>query len=133
MKLIIHYHKTILLTFLILFLSLHSFESLRPGVFHFRNADKVIHFLMYFGITLVFLFEHYIETLKMNKKDYVLNIYPLILGGIIEIIQNIFTNSRSGEWYDFIANISGIIIANIIFLFIKDVGFFIKLVKFPVK
>lgn len=133
MKLIIHYHKTILLTFLILFLSLYNLR----GVYHVAQAipyaDKIVHFLMYFGITLVFLFEHYIETLKMDKNDYVMNFYPLILGGLIEIIQSMLTNSRSGDWYDFIADISGILVANVFFLLIKDVKFFIAVIKFPFK
>ena len=69
----------------------------------------------------------------MNKKDYVMNFYPLILGGLIEIIQSVFTATRSGDWYDFIADLSGILAANIFFLLIKDVKFFIAVVKFPFK
>ncbi len=133
MKLIKHYHKTILLTFLILFLSLYSFRDIYRAAQAIPYSDKIVHFLMYFGITLVFLFEHYIETLKMNKKDYVMNLYPLILGGLIEIIQSMFTQSRSGDWYDFIADISGILVANIFFHLIKDVKFFIAVIKFPFK
>ena len=133
MKLIIHYHKTVLLTFLILFLSLYNFRDVYQVAQKIPYADKIVHFIMYFGITIVFLFEHYIETWKMNKKDYVMNFYPLILGGIIEIIQGVFTESRSGDWYDFIADLSGIMIANIFFLMIKDVKFFIAVIKFPFK
>ena len=133
MKQIIHYHKTILLTFIILFLSLYNFNDVYRAAQAIPYADKIVHLLMYFGITLVFLFEHYIETWKMNKKDYVMNFYPLILGGLIEIIQSLFTQSRSGDWYDFIADISGILVANIVFLMIKDVNFFIAVVRFPFK
>jgi len=133
MKLIKHYHKTVLLTFVILFLSLYNFEDVYQVAQKIPYADKYVHSIMYFGITIVFLFEHYIETWKMNKKDYVMNFYPLILGGVIEIIQGVFTESRSGNWYDFIADLSGILIANILFLMIKDVKFFIAVIKFPFK
>lgn len=127
-----HYHKTLLVTFFVVFLSLANMENIQPQRFYlFKHADKVVHFLMYFGITIVFLFEHYIETWKMQKRDYVMNIYPLLLGGFIEIIQTAFMPYRSGEWYDLIANISGIFAANLLFYFIKDVKLFIWLIRFP--
>jgi VanZ family protein len=130
MKLLKYYNKTILLTILILFLSLANFESVGPQ-FRFRYEDKVIHFLMYFGITIVYLFEHYIESGHVNNKSFAINLYPLLLGGLIEIIQARFTSTRSGEWFDFFADLFGIIIANIFFLIIKDKKLFIRIIKFP--
>jgi len=131
MLLIKHYNKTILLSVLTVLLSLlkfstgHRVEQLIPHI------DKIIHVLMYFGITGVLLFERYLRTCKMDNKVLLMNLYPMILGGSLEIIQNAFTVYRTGDWYDFLADISGILAANIFFLLLKDVKFFRKIIRFP--
>ncbi|NPA36490.1 MAG: hypothetical protein GXO47_06540 [Chlorobi bacterium] len=132
MKLLKYYNKTIILTLIILFLSLARFDNIAHEL-KFEYEDKVIHFLMYFGITVVFLFEHYIIKSRISKKDLIINIYPIFLGGIIEIIQAKFTTTRTGDWYDFLADISGIIIANILFPYIKDIKIFDRILRFPGK
>jgi VanZ family protein len=131
MKLIMHYHKTILLSFLILFLSLYNFSGISRVIQIFPHEDKVVHFLMYFAIAITVLFEHNLKTGRTDRKRLTVNIYPLILGALLEIIQKVYTVNRSGDWLDFAADISGILAANLIFLLIRDVKFFRRIIRFP--
>jgi len=131
MLIIKHYNKTILLSALTVILSLCNFNTEGRVEQIFPHVDKIIHFLMYFGITSTLLFERYFRTCRMGKNVFLMNLYPLMLGGSLEIIQNLFTVYRSGDWYDFIADITGILAANVFFLLLKDVKFFRKIVRYP--
>ncbi len=84
-----------------------------PDLQLFQHADKVVHFFMYLGfsILLVPLF------LKNNNylRTYFLSfLIAIFLGGNFELIQKYFTNDRSASWFDFLANniggFSGILI-----------------------
>jgi len=126
------YNKTIILTLVILFLSLYNVNKIIPHSFYFfKNEDKVIHLLMYFAITIVLLFESYLANPKSIYKIYRLNLIPFALGGAIELFQEYLTQYRSGDWIDFFADVAGIILADILFKYIKDYSFFKKAVKFP--
>ena len=66
-----------------------------------------------------------------NKKKptifYTLSVFTVILifSGIIEIIQELSTDSRSGSFYDLIANFFGIISGYLLYRKTKILSFFL--------
>lgn len=76
----------------------------------FIPTDKVVHFLMYFGLALVASF-NYIYDKQGNIIILKLILFaifiPILYGGLIEIIQNEYFPERSGDWYDFLADTLG--------------------------
>ncbi|MBB1138332.1 VanZ family protein [Myroides sp. WP-1] len=78
--------------------------------FNFPNRDKVAHFTFYFVFSLVwFLFKNKKNATRKTKIRTGIVIFTIatFLGGYIEICQYYFTESRSAEWADFIANSLG--------------------------
>ena len=73
-------------------------------------TDKVVHFLMYFGLSGVASFGYIygekgrIIILKLIVFAILL---PIIYGGLIEIIQEYYFEGRGGDWFDFLADALG--------------------------
>ncbi|WP_101690402.1 VanZ family protein [Dysgonomonas massiliensis] len=80
----------------------------------FVHADKAVHFLMFFGLSLVascnyvYLNKGKIIILKMIFFAILL---PIIYGGLIEVIQHEYFPNRYGDWFDFLADSLGAISA----------------------
>lgn len=76
----------------------------------FIPTDKIVHFLMYFGLAGVASF-NYIYAKKGNiiilKLIAFAILIPIVYGGLIEIIQHEYFIGRSGDWYDFLADALG--------------------------
>lgn len=76
----------------------------------FIPTDKIVHFIMYFGLSLVASFNYIFDK---NGKIIILKlivfavILPILYGGLIEIIQAEYFVDRSGDWYDFLADALG--------------------------
>lgn len=78
----------------------------------FIPTDKIVHFLMFFGLAGVASFNYIYD-----KKGHIIILklilfavlIPIIYGGLIEIIQAEFVQGRSGEWCDFLADALGAI------------------------
>ena len=105
----------------IVFLSLSNVHSLGLDRFwFFKNEDKVIHFLMYFGLSFSLITEYYIKIFKINLNLFLINLFPVFFGGFIEILQSVLTNNRSGDWIDFLADTAGVIFAVIVFFLLKE-------------
>jgi len=80
-------------------------------------SDKLIHVIFY----AIFAFLLFLAVDQQNKKTNTLvSRWKAVLligvsaGAVVELIQMSFTESRSGEWLDVIANILGMLIALII-------------------
>ncbi len=84
---------------------------------HIRNLDKLVHLLMYFGFTVL-----WILALK-QRKTAIIAIIAILFGGFIEIIQGAMHQHRSADWLDFLANTIGVLIG--LFL-IKKIILFLK-------
>ena len=70
LKITIYLHKTLIISLLITFLSLANFNDLStPTVLLFPGADKMVHFIMYFTLSLVFMLECYYKSLIQPKKQ----------------------------------------------------------------
>ncbi|SHF32027.1 VanZ family protein [Dysgonomonas macrotermitis] len=80
-----------------------GFEFLIP-------TDKIVHFLMYMGLSGATAFNYihakrgHINMLKLLVFAFA---FPILYGGLIEIIQHYYFPPRSGDWFDFLADALG--------------------------
>lgn len=83
----------------------------------FPHFDKIVHFSMFF-IFCVLLFRPF---KKSGLKYYLLApLISVLLGAVLESAQRILTTSRSSDFYDFLANTTGIVAALLFyFLFVS--------------
>lgn len=79
------------------------------GLFDFPGSDKVVHGIMYMGLTLVFCFDYYRYSPAKNNSRTMLAafIIAVVLGGLIEILQQAMHMGRTGDIYDFLADAVG--------------------------
>jgi VanZ family protein len=88
---------------------------------------------MYFTLGFVFMFEYYIHHHTTITKISTILILPLIYGGLMELLQITITSYRSGDWWDMLANGSGIIAAFFAVKALRNNTFFHKWMLFPLK
>lgn len=109
-------HKKILLwlaiiwTAIVTFFCLASFNEL-PKI-EVTNFDKLGHLTFHFGLTflwfLVYKFKNLNENKKALKKAF---LFSFFYGVTIEICQEQFTATRSGDLFDVFANMMGSFLA----------------------
>lgn len=136
LKITINLHKTLIISLLITFLSLANFNDLsKPTVLLFPGADKMVHFIMYFTLSLVFMLECYYKSLIQPKKTklILINLIPLLMSITFELIQEYLTTSRTGSFYDELFNILGILVAILTFYFIKSWKLVKYVITFPIR
>ena len=82
--------------------------------------DKWIHILMYGGTFTVLWIEYSKSHLSPDyeKLFFWAWMAPVVMSGIIELLQEYCTTTRSGEWLDFAANTTGVTLAALIGLLI---------------
>lgn len=81
--------------------------SVEPKV---PNMDKIVHFCMYFGLSIIALFDLYYASYSAQKhKRYAIYvfIFACITGGIFELVQFYLVPDRAGEILDMVANVLG--------------------------
>lgn len=114
MNFVISFWKTILCAIVVVFLSISSGDNL-PEV-HIPYIDKIVHFIMYFGLTLAVThdFIHYRKMPIQHWKIILLSIIMVIgWGGFMEVLQRIPGLHRSSDFFDFLTNTIGAIVAAI--------------------
>ena len=78
--------------------------------------DKWVHVVMYGG-TFTVLWIEYIRQHKYPDYKKLLIwafIAPIVMSGILELLQEYCTETRQGEWTDLLANSIGVILAAVI-------------------
>jgi len=107
------YWKSGLFTLMIFYLSFAKSDSFKD-INVINITDKTAHYLVYVAYGMVLIFDF----LRKNKTAYSLLsfitfciITPILLGGVIEIVQETFFKPRSAEWIDWLADIFGILTA----------------------
>jgi VanZ family protein len=99
---------SILVALIILYLSLsnpHTFDKV--PIIKIPHIDKIVHFLMYFGLTSVIIFEN--RKLINNVRQLLLiSLIPLFYGILMEVLQTVLTTSRTGDIFDALFNTIGI-------------------------
>ena len=87
-----------------------------PGI------DKLVHTGMYGFLCLVVMTERLRQVkhrpLKMKHCFVGLFVLPILMSGIIELLQSYATTCRSGDWWDMAANTLGVVAAWCIFAII---------------
>lgn len=73
--------------------------------FKFENADKVVHFGLFFIFALLLFLSAY------THKNSLIWIVPVIIGIIIEIIQHLMGMGRTFDLLDITANTAGAVLA----------------------
>lgn len=122
---LLKYYKSISVIAVVMVFSLLPADNADKILFiDFPHIDKIIHFFMYLILSLILLIDIHLYK-KKPTSFYTLSVltFILIFSGIIEIIQEVFILSRSGSFYDFAANLTGIILGYILY---KKRRFFFK-------
>ncbi|MEG1617106.1 MAG: VanZ family protein [Bacteroidales bacterium] len=103
------YLPTLLLISCIAFLSTANFSDM-PIQPTLPYMDKIVHFLMYFGLSFIFL-EDEISPSKPRRLygKYMLRafLFATFIGGAFELVQLFLVEGRAGDWMDFAANCTG--------------------------
>ena len=109
------YLPTILVCTLVLILSVIN-TGVLPKT-DVPSADKIVHTIMYFGITLILMLNQtrYLREVISHKQMWFTFLFSVSFGTLMEVIQH-FLPWRSGSIYDFIANTIGVIIAIVVML-----------------
>lgn len=76
--------------------------------------DKWTHFAMYGGTCSVIWWEYLRHHVRLNATRLLVwaFIAPIAMSGLIEILQATYTDTRQGEWLDFVANSIGVLLGN---------------------
>ncbi|MDR1699524.1 MAG: VanZ family protein [Prevotellaceae bacterium] len=107
-----HYKLSIIVAVAIFYVSILKPAQLPSNIPLFAGADKLVHLLMYFGLGLTLN----LETKRTQKYLlYIVLAFPVLYGGIIELLQANFFPPRTGEWLDFLANFTGVLLAYFIY------------------
>lgn len=128
MSLLNKYKLSMFAVALLLYLSFTNAQEFDDSaLLMFKHADKVIHFLMYFGVSAAMYADF--SWLQRKKATIIAISTTTLLAILTELGQTYFTETRSGDIFDFLCNIAGGIsamlvapqIANIYFKFINYV------------
>ena len=75
-----------------------------------HDFDKWVHALMFLGLSGVVFFDNTghlrfpISNMRIFSGTF---LFPVVIGGLIEIMQAFFTVARTGDWFDFLFNSLG--------------------------
>jgi VanZ family protein len=108
---------SILISLVILYLSLANakvFES--AGFFDIPYLDKFVHFGLYFLFMAVIILEHK-NSFADTRQLIVVALVPVFFGGLMELFQAGFTNTRKADILDIMFNSAGTATAVCIWLF----------------
>ncbi len=77
------------------------------------NIDKLVHTCMYGGLSIIIWWEYLRkhDTICWKRFIPISVVFPIMMSGIIELLQAYCTTNRSGEWLDFVANSFGVVLA----------------------
>lgn len=90
----------------------------------FQNADKVFHFIAYFGLTLVWFLYYYASNANFKfrlKPILIICLCTLGFGILIEVLQGVLTTYRSEDIFDALANSGGVFLAFLLIFFGRQI------------
>lgn len=119
------YPFSLLIFAIILYLSF--FKPPKTSLEMIPYLDKFIHISMYLGLSGVIWLEYLKSHRNLFKaKGIILGamVFPVLVSGCIELIQEYCTTYRGGDWCDFMANSFGVLLASAIAYYIIKPKFF---------
>jgi VanZ family protein len=101
---------SILISAGILYLSLANASNFQePSFLNIPHLDKIVHFGMYFSLSVSIFVENR-KSINSLEKSLLVSLIPFAYGILMEILQ-MFTTTRSASLGDGIADLTGIIFA----------------------
>ena len=89
--------------------------------------DKLVHTGLYAFLCTVILFE---RVRRAKKKPLIMShcfygafVLPILMSGIIELLQSSLDMGRSGDWWDMAANSLGVILVWVPFILLRKRGY----------
>lgn len=85
----------------------------KQNLLHFAHADKLLHFLIFFGLEWLVLYESVSRELfppRFRQRMIISGIVIAYAAGT-EILQLLISNKREGDIFDFLADTVGILFA----------------------
>jgi VanZ family protein len=79
------------------------------------HFDKMVHFSLFFGLCLL-LFRPF--KLAQLRQYFWAPVISIGFSAVLELVQNSITSSRSSNIYDFLANLSGILVSILFYHFL---------------
>jgi len=78
-----------------------------------KFIDKWVHFIMYGGTFGVLWLEYLHRHSRLDGSKLLLLAWlcPVLMGGLLELLQAYATTTRNGDWVDFLANATGVTLA----------------------
>lgn len=117
---IIRYWLSVLATTGIVLLSLLPMPEI-PALGVVPLWDKWVHFVMYGGLCCAYWLDFHRNGFQNRQKGiwlFWIVLFPMALGGLMEICQATLTTCRNGDWIDFVANCVGVVLALPVGLFV---------------
>ena len=108
-----NYSLSIFIILVIIYLSF--FTPPKTDVPTLPGMDKVVHFCMYGGLTTLLWIQYFWCHKGIKWSHLIIGgiICPIVMSGLIEIGQSTLTETRSGDWWDFVANTIGVCTATL--------------------
>ena len=112
---------TILIALIILYLSLANSQTFEKiPLVDIPDFDKVVHLGMYFVLMSVFIFENR-KTIIKKSHLFLTGLIPLFYGILMEILQSTITLTRSGSFFDALADAAGVLFSVLLWIWIRPV------------
>lgn len=94
------------------------------GLSSIPHLDKLVHGSMYFGLSATLWFDLFRFKIVQPCTSWTIAfILPCLIGGLFELIQAHYTTYRGGDWFDFLANCTGALLASCIMFFLVRTWF----------
>ena len=75
-----------------------------------ENGDKWAHWLVFMVLTLVLLWDSKKAGLQSWRMWVLAMVFPIVYGGFIEILQELYFYPRTGDWVDWLYDTIGMLI-----------------------
>lgn len=96
----------------ILYLSIIRAPHIRMD--HIANEDKMSHMFAYFVFALCIEWAQLRTGVTYAKRIAWAMVMPILYGGLIEVLQENFFKPRTGEWMDWYADATGVVLGFIL-------------------
>lgn len=94
---------------LVAFLSLKNIDIDLPTTYRIPHADKLIHLVMYILLGAACFIDSRALRSKF-RRVFLCPIFPILYGGLMELLQEYYFPPRTGEWADFAFDTIGVFI-----------------------